>query len=331
MNRRPPLLLFLFLLLLLLHLIFLPRSDSSAACSTKCGSLDVRYPFGTGFGCGAPNFFPAVTCDGDSDSNRQLTLNTHVGKYPITSISYSASTVTVMPPLMSTCATMHPAGSPAFGLDWSAPFQIAPAASVFVLLACASPLAVGPPLCDPAAGPRLCSSLLACPAVAAIGLPLYAPTNTCCVYSPAGLGPKGDLDIQRLGCSSYASVKSTGPWSQTDASTWEYGVVLQYGEAGTSVAEDVVTAEACSACEGSGGACGYAPPKDYFVCVCDSGLNTSTDCYGLSADELKNFWSTSTATATATNHPTWTITSSRGILLWMLMLLGVDAVLKRGS
>lgn len=121
---------------------------------------------------------------------------------------------------------------------------------------------------------------------------------------------------------------STGSWSPTDASTWEYGVVLQYGEAGTSVAEDAVTAEACAACEGSGGACGYAPPKDYFVCVCDSGLNTSTDCYGLSADELKNFWSTSAATTR--NNPTWTITSSRGNYVYYFINRFLNYIFKNG-
>ncbi|WOL06252.1 hypothetical protein Cni_G14984 [Canna indica] len=286
--------------ILLLFLLFFP-SFTHSTCSNKCGSLDVRYPFGTGYGCGSPHFFPSVTCTSSANQDdesgggkdQQLTLTTHTGKYPITAISYSTSTLTVTPPLMSTCSAMHPS-TPNFGLDWSAPFQLA--SSVFVLLACPAPTSSlanhGNLICDAASGPRLCGALLACPAVAALGLPLFAPTNTCCVYSPASLGPKGDLDLQGLRCATYASVAALGS-TPVDAGTWQYGVALQYGEAQKEIEVDGV-AEACAACERSDGACGYAPPKNYFVCACKSGVNTSTDCYGLD-EELKDFWQSTTA------------------------------------
>lgn len=39
-------------------------------------------------------------------------------------------------------------------------------------------------------------------------------------------------------------------------------------------------ATACDTCEKSDGVCGYAPPRNYFVCVCQNGVNTTLDCYG---------------------------------------------------
>ncbi|URE00518.1 hypothetical protein MUK42_21406 [Musa troglodytarum] len=307
------------ILLLFLHVIVFFPSLTSCTCSNKCGSIDVRYPFGTGCGCGSPHFYPSVTCipggndddnsagDSDHDDKEQLVLATHTGRYPITSISYSAATLTIAPPLMSTCSSMHPS-APNIGLDWSAPFQLA--SSVFVLLACPAPTSSlashGNLICDAASGPRLCGALLECPSVASLGLPLFAPTNTCCVYSPVSLGPKGDLDLQGLGCAAYASVASLGP-TPMDPSTWDYGVSLKYGEAEIEVDG---LAEACAACERSDGVCGYEPPKNYFVCVCKSGVNSSTDCYGQKED-LTDFWR-STGNASITGHV---------MLVWKLMLL----------
>lgn len=63
----------------------------------------------------------------------------------------------------------------------------------------------------------------------------------------------------------------------TDPSRWEYGVTLQFSDGGL---DNYNFATACEACEKSKGACGYAPPSNYFVCVCKNGVNTSTDCYG---------------------------------------------------
>ncbi|KAL6008167.1 hypothetical protein ACLOJK_033673 [Asimina triloba] len=249
-------------------------SSPSSACQSTCGSLQVKYPFGTGPGCGSPRFQPFVCCA----SNNQLTLTTHTGSYPVTSISYATSTLTITPPLMSTCSSMHP--SPNFGIDWPTPFQLGP--STFLLLSCAAASSSltrnGFPLCD-SSNSHLCAAIYTCPSVVSLGLPLFAPTNSCCVYSPANLGPRGDLDLQELKCAAFASVASLGEY-QTDPMKWEYGVVLDYSSGGAFEAQNGNYATACDACEKSQGVCGYAPPTNYFVCVCNNGINTTSDCFG---------------------------------------------------
>ncbi|MQM18259.1 hypothetical protein Taro_051247 [Colocasia esculenta] len=261
-------------LLSLFFLLLLPLSSLSS-CSSSCGSLPVRYPFGTGYGCGSPLFHPSVTCTGEGDEESRLVLTTHTGIYPITSISYSTSTLTISPPAMSNCSTMFPS-TPNFGLDWSGPFQLGP--SLFVLLDCPAPTSSltykgKSPICD-ATETHLCASLYSCPGVLSLDIPIFAPADTCCVYSPASLGPKGELDLQGLRCAAYTSVMSYGDVA-TDPLRWRYGVVLKFGQTGF---QQYGKAEVCAACERSGGVCGYAPPKNYFVCVCGSGVNTSVDC-----------------------------------------------------
>ncbi|XAR73410.1 hypothetical protein NMG60_11007371 [Bertholletia excelsa] len=225
----------------------------SPACGTKCGSLEIKYPLGTGDGCGSPRFHPYISCSGD-----QLLLTTHDGTYPVTSISYDDNTIIINPPSMSTCTSMHPFPT-TLGLDWAGPFQLG--SSSFILLSCEPPTSSltlnGHPICDPSS-PYLCGSIYTCPAVVSLGLPLFPPTNTCCVYSPANLDARGELAIHGLGCRAYASVVSLGA-VPTDPAQWHYGVALKY----------TLT---------SGGVCGYAPPSNSFVCVCNSGYNTTTDC-----------------------------------------------------
>ncbi|XP_042492954.1 wall-associated receptor kinase-like 20 [Macadamia integrifolia] len=270
------------LLFLLLQLWRTLASQPSSSCQAKCGSLTVKYPLGTGFGCGSPRFNPYVTCSSSSSSSSpdgdhdQLLLTTHTGSYPITAISYATSTLTITPPNMSTCSSMQPSQN--LGIDWPSPFQLGP--SVFVLLSCPPPTSSsltvkGLPICDSTYN-YLCASIHTCPAVASLGLSLFAPTNTCCVYSPANLDPKGDLDLKALGCASYASVLSLGQYP-TDPNKWEYGVALKYNNDVGSL--DSFVATNCEVCERSGGACGYGPPRNYFLCVCNNGVNTSTDCY----------------------------------------------------
>lgn len=85
-----------------------------------------------------------------------------------------------------------------------------------------------------------------------------------------------DLDIQGLKCAGFSSVVSLGD-SPADPSRWEYGVVLKFGERELD-GHDFATA--CDTCEKSDGVCGYTPPRNYFVCVCQNGVNTTLDCYG---------------------------------------------------
>ncbi|XP_057970615.1 uncharacterized protein LOC131159602 [Malania oleifera] len=252
-------------------------------CRTSCGSLEIKYPFGTAYGCGSPRFHPYVSCAPGVD---QLLLSTHTGSYPITSISYATSTLTIAPPLMSTCTSMHP--SPNLGLDWPSPFQLGP--STFLLLSCSPPSSsltvvndgYPSPVCD-LTSDHLCASVYTCPSVVALGLPLFPPTNTCCVYSPANLDAKGELDLRALKCAGYASVVSLGD-DPTEPTRWEYGVALTYNMQ-VGFDNDNVAAQ-CGDCEKSGGACGYVPHGDSFACVCENGFNSSTDCYGYSPDVI---------------------------------------------
>ncbi|XVE83120.1 hypothetical protein DITRI_Ditri16bG0062000 [Diplodiscus trichospermus] len=257
---------FIFLLITLLH-----TSATDSACRSTCGSIQVHYPFGTGYGCGSPRFQPYVTCNSD---DHQLLLTTHTGSYPITSISYKDSTLTITPPYMSTCSSMQQ--SPNLGLDWASPFQLGP--SVFLLLSCTPPTSSltikDSPVCDSSSS-HLCASIYTCPSVVSLGLPLFPPTNTCCVYSPANFNSKGELDLSAMKCLGYAPVASFQD-SPTDPNKWQYGVTLKYTN---GAFDDYYMNNKCNTCEDSGGICGYSPPSNSFVCACNNGFNTSTDCY----------------------------------------------------
>lgn len=241
-------------------------------CNTTCGSLEVKYPFGTSYGCGSPRFYPYITCAPGGD---QLLLTTHTGSYPITSISYTTSTLTITPPHMSTCSSMQV--SPNLGLDWSSPFQLGP--STFLLLSCTPPTSSltingsDSPVCDTSSS-YLCASIYTCPSVIGLGLPLFPPTNTCCVYSPANFNGKGELDLRKLNCMGYASIVSLQDYP-TDPTRWKFGVALKYK---TGALDDYYMDTKCNTCENSGGVCGYAPPSNSFACLCKNGINTTTDC-----------------------------------------------------
>ncbi|XP_058106491.1 uncharacterized protein LOC131249741 [Magnolia sinica] len=281
---------------------------TSPSCRSTCGSLPVKYPLGTGPGCGSPRFQPSVSCA----PNDQLLLTTHTGSYPITSVSYATSTLTITPPLMSTCSSMHP--SPNFGLDWATPFQVGP--SIFLLLSCASPSSSltykGTLLCD-LSNSHLCSSLYTCPSVSSLGLASFAPSTSCCVYSPANLGPHMDLDVQGLKCGGYASVVSVGD-SPSDPTRWEYGVALKFGQGGL---DNYNFATACDACEKSDGVCGYSPPRNFFVCVCKNGVNTTSDCVG---QVVVDFWNAGPGSGSAPRE---------GRSRWMGISCGADIAVHR--
>lgn len=257
-------------------------------CRTTCGALTVKYPFGTGYGCGSPRFSSHVTCSSDD----RLLLNTHTGDYPITSISYSDSTVVISPPSMSTCSKMHEFRT--LGIDWTGPFQLG--SSTFLLLDCESPsdsLSIrGSAICDLSYA-HLCASIYSCPSVVDLGLPLFAPTNSCCVYSPANFDGNGELDLRELKCGGFSSVVRLGEY-ETDPMRWEYGVELKYGY---GALENSVMETKCKGCEMSGGACGFTPPENLFVCVCERGFNTSTDCKSNDLNQ-EFFWSSASSPLT---------------------------------
>ncbi|KAL1328060.1 hypothetical protein HN51_038012 [Arachis hypogaea] len=267
---------------ILLFLVFISSTVAgTTTCRDTCGSTQLKYPFGTGPGCGSPLFTPYISCTSNGTSD-QLTLKTHTASYPITSISYATSTLTLTPPTMSTCTSMHTSPTN-FGLDWATPFQIT--STTFILLSCQPPIKATP-ICDPSLD-YLCASIYTCPSVVSLGMPLFPPANTCCVYSPANLDAKGELDLQAMKCGGYASVVSLGD-TPTDPTHWVYGVNLKFSYG--ALQSNYVTSK-CNTCEYSGGICGYATPGDAFLCVCKGGYNTSLDCSnnGFNQNQLQDY------------------------------------------
>ncbi|KAF9609112.1 hypothetical protein IFM89_013366 [Coptis chinensis] len=283
--------------------IFLPSLISSQACKKSCGNQLIRYPFGSGPGCGDPRFQQYVTCD-----QQNLILNTHSGCYTIDNIDYNNHVIYIQDPSMSTCSSTHP--SQGFSLDWDAPFAFLED-NVFALLDCAtasSPLYNSQsglnnsivPLCDNEGAP-ICSSLYSCPTISRLNLPI----STCCVYTPIDLGPAFEMNLQRLQCTSYASFYSFNG-RESNPGSWKYGIALKYR---FNVKNDFPSA--CSDCENSHGVCGYTGSYNSFVCNCFDGLNTTTDCY-FTASMNNNvrvlLW----------KFGTWMISSLACFLIWAL-------------
>ncbi|XP_038724538.1 uncharacterized protein LOC120016029 isoform X2 [Tripterygium wilfordii] len=262
---------------LTIWMLFLPHCTISAVvhaipangtCHNTCGTIPVRFPFGTGFGCGHPDFARYMRCN----SAEILEFSTATGIYTISSIDYPSSTVVVTDPLMSTCSSMQNSGS--FGLDRASPFTLTND-NIFVLLGCSttSPLFDrNQDLCDTGSGSRVCRGLYSCKGVTGIGLQQNAPISTCCVYeSPIQLGTGYTLDVPKLQCSSYTSVYGFGG-DRGDPMTWKFGISLSYN--------DSYYTDECKDCEATGGMCGFAGLDGSFACICRTGVNTTNNCYG---------------------------------------------------
>lgn len=238
----------------------------ASVCHDTCGSIPVKYPFGTGFGCGHPYFARYIKCAAGA-----LQFSTNTGVYAISSIDYTANTVVVADPFMSTCTSMQNSGS--FGLDPEAPFATRPN-DIFVLLGCSSTSPVFDTtvdLCD-TEDSHVCRGLYTCKGVTGIGLEPNGPVSSCCVYDPpTGPGPGYQLDLPKLQCSSYTCVYGYGD-NEGDPTRWDYGISLLFN--GTD------PPDACKECAASAGTCGFRGSEGSFVCVCRNGVNTTTNCYG---------------------------------------------------
>ncbi|EEF50747.1 conserved hypothetical protein [Ricinus communis] len=218
--------------------------SQNGTCYDTCGTIPVKFPFGTGFGCGHPEFARYVRCNSGA-----LEFSTGTGIYTISSIDYPSNTLIVEDPLMSTCSSMQNSGS--FSLDRASPFTLT-GDNIFVLLGCSTTSPVFDPnedLCDRGSVTRVCRGLYSCKGVSGIGLPQNAPIATCCVYeSPIQLAGY-TLDLPKLQCSSYTSVYSFGG-NEGDPMKWKFGISLQYNGSYYS--------NICKDCETSGGLCGFA-------------------------------------------------------------------------
>ncbi|KAL9855942.1 putative wall-associated receptor kinase, galacturonan-binding domain-containing protein [Arabidopsis thaliana] len=224
----------------LFSFFFLSSHVSSQACQKTCGQIPIKYPLGTGSGCGDPRFTRYITCDPDQQT---LTLTTHTGSYPITSVDYAKQEIYVTDPSMSTCACTRP--SHGFGLDWDAPFSFH---DDTVLRS------------------------LTVPAISLINLQV----STCCVYVPLDLGPSFEMDLNKLKCSSYSGFYNLGPGQESHPENWNYGIALKYK---FNVFDEYPGV--CGSCERSNGACGFNTQSSSFVCNCPGGINTTSDCFFL--------------------------------------------------
>lgn len=237
----------------------------NGTCHDTCGTIPVKFPFGTEFGCGHPEFSRYVRCNSGT-----LEFSTGTGIYTISSIDYPSNTLIVTDPLMSTCSSMQNSGS--FSLDRASPFTLT-GENIFVLLGCSTTSPVFDPkedLCNTGSGSRVCKGLYSCKGVQGIGLPHNAPISTCCVYeSPIQLAGY-TLDLPKLQCSSYTSIYSFGG-NEGDPMKWEFGISLQYNGSYYS--------NICKDCESSGGLCGFAGIDQSFACICRNGKNTTTSCF----------------------------------------------------
>ncbi|KAG9155195.1 hypothetical protein Leryth_020455 [Lithospermum erythrorhizon] len=259
------------LLQTIIFFFYLPSLISSQTCKNTCGTIPIKYPFGTGSGCGDPRFQPYVYCE-----NGQLNFKTHTGCYQVTSIDYNKNVMYISDTSMSTCACWQP--SKGFSLDWNAPFSFQDD-TIFALLDCSvdsSPIYKSSggennssfPMCDNQ-GAEICSLLYSCQAVSRIDLPV----STCCVYAPVDLGPSFDMDLQKLKCTSYSSIHGfNGQFPNPQG--WNYGISLKYK---FNFNNDYPIV--CDNCEKSHGVCGYNGPYNAFSCNCPTGVNTTTDCY----------------------------------------------------
>ncbi|KAJ7953914.1 Wall-associated receptor kinase-like [Quillaja saponaria] len=237
-----------------------------STCQNTCGTIPVKFPFGSGFGCGHPAFARYIKCNSGS-----LQFSTGTGIYTISSIDYPSSTIIVTDPFMSNCSSMQNSGS--FSLDKASPF-ILTTDNIFVLLGCSTTSPVfdsNEDFCDTGSGSRVCRGLYSCKGVTGIGLQQNAPTSTCCVYdSPAGLGSGYSLDLPKLQCSSYTSIYEFG--DEGNPMKWKFGISLQYN--------DSYYSDSCKDCEASGGSCGFSSLDESFACNCKNGINSTNNCLG---------------------------------------------------
>ncbi|KAJ7943549.1 Wall-associated receptor kinase-like protein [Quillaja saponaria] len=260
------------LLLFCISFFLLPAFIAGQTCQRTCGKQILKFPFGSGPGCGDPRFQSYITC-----SQEKLTFNTHTGSYFVTSIDYTNQVIQISDPTMSTCSCTVP--SKGFGLDWDAPFTFDDS-TIFALLDCSmssSPVYnsngldnegnTSKLLCDQ--GTPICSLLYSCRPISTINLPI----STCCIYTPVNLGPSFEMDLQKLQCSSYSGFYSFNG-QEYNPESWKYGIALKYK---FSVNNDYPIL--CATCERGYGVCGYTGVYNSFICNCPNGINTTRDCF----------------------------------------------------
>jgi hypothetical protein len=264
--------------LAILAAIVAAASPSSAGiCRDSCGGIAVRYPLGIDDGCGSPYYRNMLACAAD---NATLRLRTPSGTYPVVGADYSDPHLVVRDPSMWTCDRPFTSVCAApFSLDTSTRFSLSPRnehlffdcdeARVMVAPRPAS-CDRYPDRCDSACDSAgyLCRNLPGCRGA------LEEGNMSCCAYRPRA---SESLRAMLRHCEAYTSVYWRGagdkfpPYDQVP----EYGVRVDF---------EIPVTTRCLQCQdrrnGDGGTCGFDPTTRDFVCICDDGRNSTTDCAG---------------------------------------------------
>ncbi|KAL6888858.1 hypothetical protein ACP4OV_009884 [Aristida adscensionis] len=270
-----------------------PVAAGGGPCRESCGGIPVRYPFGIDDGCGSPYYRNMLTCaaaaagagDDDDAATRTLRLRTPSGTYRVAAADYSDPHLVVADPSMWTCDRPFTGVRAApFSLDTSTRFSLS-SRNEFLFFGCddaAVIVAPRPPSCDRYPDRRcdsacdaaayLCRNLPACGGAADQEEGGGGGGNvSCCAYRPRAAE---SLRAMLRHCEAYTSVywRERGDAGGGDRVP-EYGVRVDF---------EIPVTTRCLQCQdrrrGAGGACGFDPATRDFVCLCDDGRNSTTDC-----------------------------------------------------
>ncbi|GAB2269827.1 hypothetical protein Dimus_004745 [Dionaea muscipula] len=259
------------------------------ACRSYCGNLTIDYPFGLQYGCGHPGFRDLLYCINDV-----LMFHISSGSYRILDIDYAFQSLTLHDPHLSTCDSivLGRRGNGFVVDSWRAPYLNPIPDNVFLLIGCSarSPLFQGFQdkhlSCRNVSGMG-CEDYYTCPAWGAVG-PDYVGSLfgsgplACCAVSFEAIKA---INLTRLDCQGYSSAYSLAPL-KLEARDWSFGIRVKYSGKGNDAF--------CTACEATGGACGFGGDTDGVqqLCLCGSWNSTTTcDSAGLSNGVMERSFS----------------------------------------
>ncbi|GJM99642.1 hypothetical protein PR202_ga16763 [Eleusine coracana subsp. coracana] len=268
-----------------------PWPATAGICRDSCGGIPVRYPLGIDDGCGSPYYRNMLACASD---NATLRLRTPSGTYPVAGADYSDPHLVVRDPSMWTCdrpfTNLHAAP---FSLDTSTRFSLSPR-NEYLFFDCDEDHVIVAPrpascdaypdrrlLCDSACDSAgyLCRNLPGCQqgGASAVGEDDQGGSNnmsSCCAYRPRAAE---SLRMMLQHCEAYTSVY----WRAVGDKFPPYDQVAEYG---VRVDFEIPVTTRCLQCQdkrnGDGGTCGFDPATRDFLCICQDGRNSTTDCAG---------------------------------------------------
>ncbi|CAI9109123.1 OLC1v1008880C1 [Oldenlandia corymbosa var. corymbosa] len=211
------------------------------SCRSSCNGIPIKYPFGIDDGGGETLFF-----------------TTPSGNYKVQSIDYSAKTMNIYDPGMSTCSILQPHHD-FIMTDLQAAIIPPSSDTIFVLVNCSvdSPvLNHYKSLCFDNFAGHSCDEL-------------YTSSPPPCCFT--GYDTVRYMSMNILDCTHYTSVYNTedGQLKGVDPQDWTYGMKLSYGTPPET---------GCGRCEKSGGVCGFDVETQGMTCICNMALNATRDC-----------------------------------------------------